>query len=150
MAGDPRGPLIHRAAASGAIDFAAADLLEARWWRKLWHTLRVLADEADYRVVRAHLDRALPFLSRSDLNDGQAQSSGDAVDRLVEALRDVVKPWAKAAGEASARGAMASMEESWIRAFGDPKDPAVAARIREAAEALKPRPAPGVKGRLPR
>jgi hypothetical protein len=132
--GDRVTSLMVQAAARGLIDFSEADLLDRRWWTKLWWLLdRIQADnvitirQMEHAQDIAMLDYTLPEKA-FDLH----------WDRAVSELRDVwdaLFPWCKM--EDITNKASDQLYRSWVNKWGDLNDPETLKKVKLTVDYLK-------------
>jgi hypothetical protein len=120
------------AASRGALDFAAADPRDPRWWARLHLVLRQIERDDLAAIYRLRHERIAGLLA-ADLDDQSFKKQKAAsLDLLAEVTR-LLRPWENHAGD-TLQDALATMSKQWIAAWGNPEDPAVQARI-DATEA---------------
>lgn len=136
-----------RAAASGAIDFAHADLLDPWWWRKVHIILDDLARQRVIEYTRTQFDRIRSLTSRPNLTQESREKLADHSSRVSARLRSLWFPWKGSEDQQDERKTTAQrMYDAWVRIWGDPNDPKVAAAIDQTAASLRA----ADKGRLQR
>jgi len=144
FSGGGRWPaLIARAAAGGAIDPAASDLLDPKFWRRLRAAVAELERRDATTVLSKAVDATLADLSVAVAaaaagGGSQLDAASRAVDRSLAALNEHVFPGSGAAAEDAKRSAFAALWAEWGETWGDPDSPETRAKIEEAAARLGP------------
>jgi hypothetical protein len=123
-----------QAAARGVVDFSTADLLDRRWWMKLWLMLDQV--EGDNVVLVRRMEHAHNVALLDYKLDGKAFDLH--WDRSTTALREVwdaLFPWCKM--DATSGAAVDKLHEAWVRQWGDPNSPETLKKIQLTVEYLK-------------
>ncbi len=124
-----------QAASSGALDFRRADPRSRAWQRRLNIALYSIEKANVARWSEVEAAHAHAMLSRVDLTDDGYEHYQAASARHRQSVRRRLFPWF--VEKVVDRGdAAKALERQWIAVWGDPKDPAVAARIEATAQAL--------------
>ena len=126
-----------RAAAAGAVDFARADPRDGRWWLRLELVLDALADDALAKVYTLNLDRAVALLARPGLTPESYDRLHDDAEAWSAKLKRAYLPWVDLDPAAGREDAIRDLEAQWVAIWGDPADPAVAARIEATSQYLR-------------
>jgi hypothetical protein len=132
--GDRVAGLIRRAAATRAIDFSQADPFDPSWTRRLWLVLLEIDAAGSREILALRAARQFALLSRTDLTTAGYDSLVRSSAQLIDAFAESLSPSGAPADPNHERNALS---QSWIAAFGDPRDPAVAASIAATAASLR-------------
>lgn len=125
-----------QAAARGTVDFSTADLLDRRWWMKLWWLLDQVEAEnlvSVRQIEHAHNAAVLDYNLESKTFDLHWK-------RAVESMREVwdtLFPWCKIG--ATDTSAVDSLTAAWVRRWGDPNSPETLKKIQLTVDYLKQR-----------
>lgn len=125
-----------QAAASGAIDFANADLLDRQWWLKLRWILDRLEDEhmVDvYRLQHAQHASVLDY----ELDKQVFETHWEGGNKLIKKVYGTHFPWnSEQVHEDQKKKIYDELVEKWRARFGDLRDPAVKEKYDRMAKAM--------------
>ena len=113
-----------RAAASGRVDFANADLLGRKWWMRLGWILDELELEG---VSKVQAMRHAQYVAGLDPMSGQKafEYHWKMADECLSSVHAQLFPWLKDGDEEETAEASAGrVKTTWESVFGDPEDPA--------------------------
>jgi hypothetical protein len=120
-----------QAAAERAFDFSQPRLHDSRWWHRLHIVLGQIRNRNERETLVLAHQEACTRLLRSV---GDTRQLDNLVSLIYHAIERSYLPWqVKETGEVSIRQ---QATDAWKQAFGDPNDPAVAAKIKATANAL--------------
>lgn len=122
-------------AAKRGLDYARADPRDRAW--NIRHALLLRHEQRDLLadVRRESLRASVAVLGRDDIEPSAARRLVESINDQLQAYEQLRLPWADRAKE---RGrSIKGMMERWKAEFGDPDDPAVAARIEAQVRWLK-------------
>lgn len=129
---------MHRAAARGAIDFSAADLLDRKFWRRVGFVIRAIYEQDAAEVDKLEFQRAVAFMQAATIVKQESDSSiSDYVEAALDRVRAWLQPWAAEERASRRRGVLREMEAEWASIWGDPDDPETQARIEETCRGLR-------------
>lgn len=124
-----------QASCEGMIDYSEANLLDPRWWQKLWLTLDYLERQNVIKLEEYGLQ-----LNLAVLDYGTTDSTFDTHWRQAEQSRNrlsgAVAPWI-ASGAKSAAEATAALRAQWIAEWGDPASADTQAKVQEIIDYWK-------------
>lgn len=125
--------MIPRIALSGAIDFAAADLRDTKFWDQLRVLGEAITDDKVIELRRAELLTAASLLQASGDSGRSLEAAANRVDKVTESLRKELFPWSKSN---PSNNVLDKMSQALYATYGDPSDPAVKSKIEAATAAL--------------
>jgi len=108
-----------RAAATGTVDYGAADLLDPRWWRQHWWLLGELEREATVQGLTAMQRHETALLSHGSLESDDFDQIQKYSLKLAKTLKRLYQPWLQ---EKSTDELAAELRQKWIDKYGDPDD----------------------------
>ncbi len=126
-----------QAQVEGVVDFAAADLLDPRWWRHLGLMLDQLERRNLLDVQTASHQHCLAVYISSAEDPKLQQQLQERSQQLVKQRLGMLFPWLLEASSVDPRQAARAMAQTWRKVYGDPDDPKMAEKIRKTAEALR-------------
>jgi hypothetical protein len=127
-----------QAAASGAIDFAAADLLDRRWWTKVrWILDRI--EETNVLTVLQLQHAQHASVVNYNLSKEAFDQHWNGGNDLIKTVHDIQFPWAKKQQAAASNRGRSDLLEEWKQRFGDYKDPEVRKHYDRVAKAMHER-----------
>lgn len=125
-----------QAAAQGIVDFDRAAPDDRWWWKRLSWILDDLEVEDRLRVLTARHSALCAALAAGPSAD-VANQLIDKIDGLTGVLEQALLPWEEGETRARLSRSAAGMSASWKRLYGDPSDPAVAAKIARTIRAIE-------------
>lgn len=117
-----------RAAATGAVDFAAADPLDRRWWARLRIILDELAGQARFELNRLYHGRGRSLLALEGLGQQSLQSIQESLEAYEKEIEGILTPWRRAP-KRDREAAVAKLRQEWVETWGDPESPETAESI---------------------
>jgi hypothetical protein len=123
-----------QAAARGVVDFSTADLLDRRWWMKLWWLLdQVENDNVVFvrRMEHAHNAALLQY----GLDEKVFDLHWDGATTAMREVWDALFPWCKM--DATSGKAVDKLHEAWVKRWGDPNSPETLKKIQLTVDYLK-------------
>jgi len=118
-----------QAGCEGVIDYSTANLLDPRWWQKLWYVLEYLERQGKIKLDEYQFDfhrSAFDYQSEQTAADLHWNNAEQAHNRLIAS----VQPWTES-GATSAAEAAAHLRQKWIDKWGDPSSPETKAKVQE-------------------
>lgn len=121
------------AAARGVIDFSASRPNDAAWWRRFWWLLDMVAVDNEARLVEAQQRHSLALVANGNLSDdGFARAQKQAAGGFQH-LQALYRPWEGVTPADREARDRKTERDAYVRLMGDPNDPEVLARARQAA-----------------
>ena len=77
------------------------------------------------------------MLSHPDMTKDSLDNSWKIASELIDDTTDVLFPWRSKDDDSQQKSVHAQLREAWVSAWGDPKDPKVAAKIKATADWLR-------------
>lgn len=127
------------ASARGLQDFSRARVLEPEWWSRLYLHLRVLAEDREKQLLESDRRETFWRLLFATSNERQ-EALHNMHQHLRQSLQKLLKPWLPVETGPD-QNTLNRLEDSWRRNWGNPADPAVAAKIKATADAIMQRAA---------
>lgn len=131
-----------QAATRGAVDFTHADPTDRKWNSRLLLALYAIERENVEKIVSLNNARCVALLGNSALTKESFEKLREESEKLTVRVKSLLMPWVETDKSSGRDGAINRLTELWIKTWGDPKDPAVAARINATADALMKASAP--------
>jgi hypothetical protein len=138
LLGHRRRQLIVRAAVDGVIDPTTVDLRDPHWYIQLNWRLDELERKERIEILRLLHERSAARLNRAvHIN---LDSFNNLAKQEQKAFRELMAEYIGDDGADAEQRVYDEARAAWIKAYGDPNDPAVRARIDTVVERLKPQP----------
>lgn len=127
-----------RASVTGAINFAAADLNDRYWWRKLRWTLNSLQKEEDFQLDECQHRHWVTIFANSSLDDeGFTTSKANAQHYLTKLLSARYPEYAALMKQAAHAETRDGALEAYRERFGYPGDPRYEKMLQDTLEAFR-------------
>jgi hypothetical protein len=127
-----------KAAAAGVVDFKEFNPHSITSWTRLKIVLNQIDRESHLRVLDMQHRQQLSMLSHPDMTKDSLDNSWKIASELIDDTTDVLFPWrSKDDDDSQQKSVHAQLREAWVSAWGDPKDPKVAAKIKATADWLR-------------
>lgn len=127
-----------KASATGAIDFANADLQDKYWWRKLRWTVQHLQEEEDYNITEARHRHWITACANSTLTDDSfATAKANAQEYLNKLITIRYPEYAEHLKNQARAQTREGALEAYREKFGYPGDPRYEAMVKRTMDAFK-------------
>lgn len=127
-----------RASVTGAINFAAADLNDRYWWRKLRWTLDSLQKEEDFELDACQHRHWVTIFANSSLDDESfATAKANAQHYLTKLLSARYPEYAERLRQAAHESTRDGALEAYRARFGYPGDPRYEKMLQDTLEAFR-------------
>lgn len=127
-----------RASVTGAIDFAAADLNDKYWWRKLRWTLASLEQEENFQLDECQHRHWVTIFANSSLDDESfATAKANAQHYLTKLISIRYPEFAAQLQQASHEGTRDGALEAYRERFGYPGDPRYEKMLQDTLESFR-------------
>lgn len=127
-----------RAAVTGALNFAAADLNDRYWWRRLRWTLYSLQKEEDFELDACQHRHWVTIFANSSLDDdGFAMAKTNAQHFLTKLLSARYPEYAELLQQAAHSSTRDGALEDYRERFGYPGDPRYEKMLQDTLEAFR-------------
>ena len=131
MATDRGAVLTIRAAARGVIDFSKARPSDSQWWRRTTILLDAIGKDDDEKIFRDVYNFHLALVSNSGLTEESFKQEQEKAREVFYDLTGVLRPWDGLNSEERKAREFSDLRQEYVRRFGDPNDPVVAAKLQE-------------------
>ena len=116
-----------RASLTGLIDLSKADFLDRKWWQRVYWVLDFVERELTTTLYDKQLDNILGLIQSTQDNQ-QYNVHLDRFQALWNKWLQIRCPWMQL-GPTSLKDQAEVLRQQYIKAFGDPNDPAYRAEM---------------------
>lgn len=124
------------AAATGKVDFVAADFRDRAWWLRTRWQLDQLEDERLQKVLELQHTQNLAVLSGGAVEQSFEHHWKHA-NQNITSLHELMFPWLSGSAEKNRMSEIAQLRQQWVNKYGDPRDPKVKAKLDKIVKSLR-------------